>query len=335
MQAANWYRRGEKLLEKRCVEEALECFRTAQRLGADSNRCAAARWQCWMLLGRFECAWAESDFIAASGQEDPHRFWDGQPWHERRLVLRCLHGLGDTIQFIRFAPLLRKTCSRLIVQAHPQLTALLEGVAGVDRVFTWGSGCAESEWDSQMEITELPRAFRTTADSVPVEIPYIRIPPHRMSWAAAQFPKRRGLRIGVCWQCGPWDHRRSIPLRAFRPLFSRFDHQVFSLQKNAVLDQRQPGWQLHELESSARDVQDTAALISHLDLVISADTMTAHLAGALGCPVWIFLPFLADWRWMLHRPDTPWYPTARLFRQRRRGDWSNVIAEAAQALARL
>ena len=122
MQADDWYRRGEQLLDGRCVYEALECFQSAQRLGADSNRCAAARWQCWMLLGRFECAWAESDFIAASGAHDPHRFWDGQPWHGRRLMLRCLHGLGDTIQFIRFAPLLRKTCSHLTVQAHPQLT---------------------------------------------------------------------------------------------------------------------------------------------------------------------------------------------------------------------
>ncbi|MCU1335608.1 MAG: repeat protein [Bryobacterales bacterium] len=334
MRAVDWYHRGQKLLQQRCISEALECFHTAQQLGFNANRCAASRWECWMLSGKFECAWAESDQIAASGAPDQHRFWDGRPWNGKRVMVRCLHGLGDTIQFIRYAPMLRETCSALTVQTHPQLATLLAGVAGVDRASTWGPAHTEkaSDWDIQMEVTELPRAFRTTVDSLPARVPYIRVPQERLDWAAKQFPERRRLRIGISWQSGPWDPDRSIPLDHFAAIFSRRDHQVFSLQKGADLGSFQSPGPVQELERYASDVRDTAAFILNLDLVISVDTMTAHLAGALGRPVWILLPFSANWRWMLGRRNTPWYPTAQLFRQAQPGDWSTVIAEAAATL---
>ncbi len=333
-EAANWYGRGRQLLQQRRISEALECFYTAQRAGFDANLCAASRWDCWMLSGRFERAWAESDRIGAGGAPDPQRFWDGQSWAGKRVMLRCLHGLGDAIQFIRYAPLLRETCKELTVQTHPQLTTLLEGVAGVDRVTTWGPGHVEqrSEWDMQIEVTELPRAFRGTLDSLPADVPYVHIPLERVDWAKKQFPVRERFRIGLCWEAGPWDARRSIPLDQFAPIFAAGGRQIFSLQKGADVKDFQPRWPLYELEKYASDVRDTAALILNLDLIISVDTVTAHLAGALARPTWVLLPFPADWRWMLGRQDTPWYPTARLFRQSREGDWSAVIAEAAAAL---
>ncbi len=320
----NFYEVGQELLARRQIAKALECFHAAQQSGFPVERCAAARWDCWMLTGQFEQAWAESDLIAATGAPDPHRFWDGQPWAGRHVMLRCLHGLGDTIQFIRYAPLLRTACRSLTVQTHPQLTTLLEGVPGVDRVITWEQ--PEGPWDLQMEVTELPRAFRTTLATLPGECPYVYLPPERVVWAAQWFPQRRGLRIGVCWRSGPWDSSRNIAMEQFTPLLVSGRHQFFNLQKGSA------GASLLDLEHYAGDVRATAALILNLDLVITVDTMTAHLAGALGRPVWILLPSIADWRWMLDRRDTPWYPTARLFRQSQQGDWSAVMEQVGAAL---
>jgi hypothetical protein len=332
-EATQSYQRGRELFEHRLVTEALACFDAAQRMGFDICQCAASRWHCWMLVGEFDRAWQESDCIAAIGGPDVHRFWNGQPWAGQRVMLRCLHGLGDTIQFIRFAPLLRRDCSRLIVQTHPQLRTLVRGVAGVDDSRTWGPDYTErrSEWDTQMEVNELPRAFRTSLATLPCEVPYIRVPQERVAWAARLLPERAGMRIGLCWNSGPWDPARSISIDELAPLFAMRQHQFFSLQKNADLA-KFPRQCLLDLEQYASDVRDTAALILHLDLVITVDTMTAHLAGALGRPVWILLRHASDWRWMLDRRDTPWYPTARLFRQQRPGHWTLVIAEVMLAL---
>jgi hypothetical protein len=334
--AAEVFACGEALLKDRTIPEAIECFNEAQRLGFDAAECAARRWDCWMLSGQLERAWEESDRIAASGAPDQHRFWLGQPWHGKRVMLRCLHGLGDTIQFIRYAPLLRATCCWLTVQTHPQLVTLIEGVPGVDNVITWGPGVPEEQrdWDIQMEIMELPRAFRTSLCSAPSSVPYINIPEERAWWAKSQFAGTgtSGLRIGLVWESGSWDSARSIPLRDLWPLFISGDHEFYCLQKGADIREFQQKWPLRDLESRAVDVRDTAALIQHLDLVVSVDTMTAHLAGALGRPVWILLPLHANWRWMMRRNDTPWYPTARLFRQHNAGNWREVIDNVRQGL---
>ncbi len=320
------------LLRNRDVVHALKSFDSAEELGFDPSQCASGRWNCWMLAGDFERAWHESDRIAAMGK-DCCGFWNGQPWDGKRVMLRCLHGLGDTIQFIRYAPLLSQKCSSLFVQTHPQLVTLLEGVPGIDRVFTWGEA-AGPVWDMQMEITELPRAFQTTISTIPNDVPYLEIPADRIRWASSLFQGRERLRVGLAWETGPWDPARSIPLEQFAPLFAceRFDFYV--LQKGAD-EQQCAGWDtLHPLECNCGDVRDTGALILNLDLIISADTMTAHLAGALGRPVWILLPAAADWRWMLERSDTPWYPTAQIIRQQESGGWSQVIEEVAENLLR-
>jgi len=326
---------GVSLLLNRNVRPALQCFYSAQHLGYDIRECAAARWTCWMLLGRFECAWKESELITATGAKDPHQFWNGQSWDGKDVMLRCLHGLGDTIQFIRYAPLLRQTCRSLTAQTHPQLVRLIEGVLGVDRVFTWGpgSGAESFDWDVQMEVTELPRAFRTTISNIPAVTPYIQVSPERIRWASGLFRNHENLRIGISWDAGPWDPLRSIPLEEFSPLFECKNCCFYELQKGADPDRLRRCGAIYDLESYAANVQDTAALILNLDLVITVDTMTAHLAGALARPVWILLPARADWRWMLRRCDTPWYPTARLFRQKQLGDWRETIEEIRAALS--
>jgi hypothetical protein len=252
------------------------------------------------------------------------------------VMLRGLHGLGDTIHFIRYAPLLRAACSDLTVQTHPQLMTLVEGVAGVDRVTTWpplGQRESDSNWEIQMEVTELPWAFRASVDLLPASVPYVHVPRVNVEWTAERLPKRLGLRIGLCWRSGPFNPRRSLQFDELGPLFACSAHQFFNLQEERQLAPSQETCTLLEPPKEASDVRDLAALMLNLDLIITVDTMAAHLAGALGRPVWILLPFAADWRWMLDRLDSPWYPTARLFRQKPQSPWSTVIAEVAKELS--
>jgi hypothetical protein len=248
--------------------------------------------------------------------------------------LRCLHGLGDTIQFIRYAPLLRQTCSKLIVQTHPQLVSLLTTVSGVDESLTWQPPYREdlSTWDLQMEINELPRIFRTSLDTIPAICPYISIPQDRLLWASQWIPPSRRPRVGLVWQAGPWNESRSMQLSDLLPFLNLSEMEFYCLQKEADPQLLANFPTLRNVEAHSRDVLDTAALIAHLDLVITVDTMTAHLAGAMAKPVWIALPAIADWRWMLNTPLTPWYPTAQLFRQSTTGNWSQPIREIQDKL---
>jgi hypothetical protein len=325
------FSQGQELLGKRQVLEALPYFDEAQRLGYATRECAAARWQCWMLLGEFEKAWKESDFIITCGSADPNRLWDGQSWSGRRVLLRCLHGLGDTIQFIRYAPLLRQSCAQLTVQVHPELVSLLEGVSGIDRVCTWGGDT--SDWDLEMEVTELPRAFRTIQSTIPSTVPYIQVSAELIRRAETWIEQSRELRVGVVWEASSWDTSRFIPAVELTPILSCKHCQFYSLQKNVDCVSTASLGAIVDLWPRLSDVRDTAALIRNLDLIVTVDSMVAHLAGALGRPVWIMLPAKADWRWMLARNDTPWYPTARLFRQGAPGDWSKVIADVCASLS--
>ncbi|HZS56905.1 MAG TPA: hypothetical protein VFA65_21040 [Bryobacteraceae bacterium] len=290
---------------------------------------AARRWMHFMLRGDFESAWRESSFIDSTGYQDPHKLWNGECWSGKRVMIRCLHGLGDAIQFIRYAPLLRQTCRLLTVQTHPRLVTLLQMVDGVDKAVTWNEG--EGNWDVQMEIMELPRAFGTSLSTIPADVPYIRLTSEQRRWAAALVPKTARLNVGLVWQASAWNPNRSIPLNVLAPILELDGFRFYGLQKE--MTESIPG--LRDIEKHATAISDTAALMSQMDLIISVDTMTAHLAGALGKPVWILLPVDADWRWMLDRHDSPWYPTAALFRQSRPGDWSATIDEVTESLVSL
>ncbi len=305
-------------LEARRIPEAISGFQQAAQAGFDANICRAGLWTSWMLLGQFDRAWSQSQEIEASGAHDPHRLWDGEPFDGKRVMLRCLHGLGDTIQFIRYAPMIRRTASRLIVQAHPELVRILRCVSGVDEVVTWGE---EPAWDSQVEVTELPRIFETTLENVPADVPYLNV------GDPAQPAERR--RVGLIWNSSQWNPVRCVPFALLQNALDGLDWDLFSLQfgpERHFLPPTRPG---------EGDVLDTAVDMLHLDLIITVDTLGAHLAGALARPVWVLLPFEADWRWMLDRTDSPWYPTMRLFRQTRPDDWSGALDElrhAARAL---
>ncbi len=236
-------------------------------------------------------------------------------------MLRCLHGLGDTVQFIRYAPWVRREAQSLVVEAHPEITRLLRRVQGIDEVITWGAAAPaiQPEWDAQIEVTELPRIFGTTVETIPADVPYLSVP--RSSTRAPSARKK----VGVVWSSSQWNPARSVPAQLLASALRDLPWEVVSLQHGP---ERERFPVLHRNEG---DVLDTANDMLGLDLVISVDTMTAHLAGALAVPVWVLLPFEADWRWMLHRSDSPWYPTMRLFRQGSPGDWPGVLEEVRRA----
>ncbi len=322
---------AEEQLRSMRVSAALELFLLAERCGCDADACAAGRWECHMLQGDFLSAWRESDAIAARGNPDPHRYWDGQPLDGRNVLIRCLHGLGDTLQYIRYAPLIRQKAASLTVEAQPQLKALLAYNEVADRVITWGE--PEPPWDQQIEIMEIPRIFRTDLSSVPAAVPYLKAPRTHES----ELLDNHGLlRTGIVWNSSQYNPARSVPVDLIASWFDIPGVAFSNLQAGPErfdLDRVSAG--IPMLYREGGSILSTAADLNSLDLVITVDTMMAHLAGSLGKNVWTLLPYRCDWRWMLARADTPWYPTMRLFRQTTPGSWASLIEQVHRELTAL
>jgi hypothetical protein len=280
-------------------------------------------WTDAMQRGDFEHAWCVSDRIVASRapgetcwDQPRHRqwVWNGDAVEGRTVLVRCYHGLGDTLQFARFLPRLHATAQDTIVWAQPWLVPLLATMENVGRLVPLHDGDPAIEFDVDVEIMELGHALRVTADDLATAVPYFRVVP------APRLSDR--FSVGVVTQAGDWDARRSIP-HALVDLAAP-DVELCNLQRDAPL----PGMR----DASAKDALELASRLRSLDLVISVDTMVAHLAGALGVPVWLLLPADADWRWMRNRSDSPWYPSMRLFRQPSPGAWQPVLDEVRAAL---
>lgn len=314
-----------------CIAEALKLFYAAENAGHNPDTCAAGRWTCYMLTGDYEAAWRESDAIEARGNPDPYRFWNGESLAGKNILLRCLHGLGDTIQFIRYAPLIRAGASTLTIEAQPKLKLLLQEANLADRVITWGE--PEPPWDQQIEVNELPRIFRATPSSIPQNVPYLH-------WGGtapvAASASEQSLRVGIAWAASHFNPSRTVPLSLLAPLFDTPGTLFFSVQAGPEFADIQP-WahQVQSLTEESTCILQVANEMQRLDLIITVDTMTAHLAGALGRRTWTLLPFACDWRWMIGRCDTPWYPTMRLFRQRTPGDWQTAVQEVQKELKKL
>jgi hypothetical protein len=280
-----------------------------------------------MRHGDFAAAWKISDalLLAPRAQDLPRwqqSIWDGSAVEGKRVLVRCYHGLGDTIQFIRYAALLKKVAAEVIVWVQPTLIPLLRGVEGVDRLLPLHDGSPDVEYDVDVELSELPFVFRTTVESIPSRVPYLFVEP-------AVLPRDDRLRVGLIWRSGDWDERRSIPFSLIERLA-----QVTGIEWHIL--QREPfaaGWDgQFGVLSGGNNPLDDARVMRALDLVISVDTMTAHLAGALGVNTWTLLPYDADWRWLLNRSDSPWYPTMRLFRQPATDRWDLVLDEVIKEL---
>jgi hypothetical protein len=241
------------------------------------------------------------------------------------VLVRCYHGLGDTLQFVRFVPRLAGEASSVVLWTQPALIELLEGLCPAIELLPLHDGVPSTPFDVDVEIMELPHVFRTTVHTIPSAVPYLRLPA-RAPRDLATVPVRPS--VGVVWRGGGWDARRSVPFARLAPLLARQDIELVPLQDALTADEALclPGWRRCSPPSRL------AETIVGLDLVVTVDTMAAHLAGALAAPTWLLLHHDADWRWMLDRDDTPWYPTMRLYRLREGQDWDVAIARVMRDL---
>jgi len=255
--------------------------------------------------------------------------WQGEPLDGRRILLWAEQGLGDAIQFVRFAPLVAARGGRVLVECKPQLHRLFAGVEGVDSVADVGDGGA---YDLHCPMMSLPLVFETRPDHIPGAVPYL---PHP-EVATPEAPVG-AFKVGLNWAGNPdntRDRQRSRPLAEFAPLADVDGVAFFSLQWGAGSEQQPPpGMSLVDLCLGQKDFYDTAGAMAALDLIISVDSAAAHLAGGLGWPTWLILDRVADWRWMVGREDTPWYPSTRIFR--RESDWPGLFERMAAELSRL
>jgi hypothetical protein len=227
----------------------------------------------------------------------------------------------------------------VILECPPELFRLLKDLPGIHQTIIAGQSLPE--FDLHCPLLSLPLAFGTQLESIPSSIPYVSADSQQVqSWADEIADESRDLKVGLVWAGSPIhtkNKRRSMELRQFSPLSAVRGMKFYSLQKGASAEQvHDPdvGLKLIDLTHKLNDFSDTAALIANLDLVITVDTAVAHLAGAMGKPVWVLLPFVPDWRWMMDREDSPWYPTMRLFRQKVAGQWDKVIERVADSLAK-
>jgi tetratricopeptide (TPR) repeat protein len=337
--------RGNALADLARADEALESYELVLAAAPDN---AEAHWnKSLILLTRGDFApgfaayeWRKLRAGATDRRDFPQPLWRGEGGIEgKTILLHAEQGFGDTIQFVRYAPLLAARGANIVLEAQRSLTPLLAGLDGVSAIVARGEALPPFDW--HCPLLSLPLAFKTSLATVPGGVPYLRASPDRVETWRSRLPQGRPLRVGLAWSGSPThknDHNRSIALRRLAPLLTGSRVRFVSLQRelrDGDLEFLQAWPDVVALSAELEDFADTAAVISLLDLVISVDTGVAHLAGALGKPVWILLPFNGEWRWLAGRNDSPWYPTARLFRQPKVDDWESVIEQARQELAAL
>jgi hypothetical protein len=258
----------------------------------------------------------------------------------RSLLLVAEQGFGDTIHFVRYARLLKQRGARVVLAAQPALGRLLASAADLDELFLFGSADALPRCDFYLPLMSAPLALGTTASTIPRDVPYLAADPALIDRWRQELAEIEGFKIGIVWQGARdyrFDHQRSIPLADFAPLARLPGVRLISLQKGFGSEQMSaidfPVLDLSgRLDEVAGPFMDTAAVIRNLDLVVTANTAIAHLAGALGAPVWLALQHAPDWRWLEGREDSPWYPTMRIFRQTAPGRWADVFQRIAAAV---
>jgi Flp pilus assembly protein TadD len=327
--------------------EAMEEFNTAIDYRADSPEVRRNRAMLRLLQGDFAGGWQDYELRWSMPGAQPPTFaepcWAGQPLAGRSILLWGEQGLGDIVQMVRYAPLLKDRGATVLVECRDVLHELLKSTPGIDRFVD--TVARPEPFDYYIPLMSLPAAFGTTVDTIPARVPYVFADPERVEHWRRQMAGMSALKVGIAWQGNPQfagDYYRSIPLAEFVPLVSCTNVKLFSLQKGFGREQ------LHDLAGKVDAVDlgptldegtgafvETAAVMKNLDLVITSDTAIAHVAGALGVPVWVVLPYVPNWRWLLDRDDCPWYPTMRLFRQPKFRDWTGAMTRVAEALAAL
>lgn len=328
-------------VESGSVTEAVRVYEqmiTTNPVDADAHTCLG---MCRLLLGDFPGGWPEyewrlrTQYMAVQPTAIPR--WNGEPIVGRTVLLLAEQGFGDAVQFVRYAREVKaRGAAMVILGCRPALGRLLAGCEGVDQVVYEGDRAPPFNVESTL--LSLPGVLGTTLETIPADVPYLRVPQGSGTQAVAEIARHTDvLRVGLVWSGGVHtkNPRRNMTLVQFRDLLGVAGVKFFSLQKGeetAQLAGVDPEL-IIDLAPHLGDFADTAAAIQALDLVISVDTAVAHVAGALARPVWTLLPFAPDWRWLLNRYDSPWYPTMRLFRQPAPGDWSSIVARVATELA--
>ncbi|MBV8230192.1 MAG: glycosyltransferase family protein [Planctomycetaceae bacterium] len=335
---------GLALAESGRLAEAIACDDEALRVEPENADAHRNRALALLLVGDLTRGWADYQWRWRCADFIPPRFsrplWDGSPLEGRTILLYTEQGLGDTLQFVRYARLVKRRGGVVILAAQAPLLPLLTGGAGIDRFVARDASLPD--FDVHYPLMSLPGLFGTTLVTIPAEVPYLRAEPARVErWRRALGPIR-GFRVGIAWQGSPTnpdDRRRSIPLVQFAPLARVEGVRLISLQRGTGLEQlRALDGRFPVIDLAGRSDDpgasflDTAAIMANLDLVVTCDTSVAHLAGALGFPTWVALAAVPDWRWLLDREDSPWYPTLRLFRQVHQGIWVEPFERMARML---
>ena len=333
---------GVALQERGELEAALASYDRALGLDPDDAEAHRNRAQALLLAGRFAEGWEEYEWrwktrhFAAQMRQFSEPRWDGSDLGGKRILIHAEQGYGDTIQFVRYAAMVAARGGRLVLECPAPLAGLMASAAGVEDVVP-GSATLPP-FDVQAPLLGLPRLFRTTEATIPGDVPYLAPDAATVERWRATVGSSGRLRVGIVWQGNPrhrGDRLRSPGLKSVRPLFDNPGVDFYSLQKDdgaRQLAEEDLAGAVRDLGGGFADFTDTAAALFNLDLVITCDTAVAHLAGALAKPIWLLLPLAAEWRWLTTRDDSPWYPTARLFRQRRLGDWDEVMARVGAAL---
>ncbi|HTW95351.1 MAG TPA: tetratricopeptide repeat-containing glycosyltransferase family protein [Tepidisphaeraceae bacterium] len=334
---------GVALMEAGRLEEAVAAFEMAIGLKPDFAPARTQHAMTLLLRGDFQRGWPEYEWRwGAEGFTTPRReftqpMWDGREFGGRTLLLHAEQGYGDTIQFVRYAPMAAERGANVMLEVPAKLTRILRGFPGVAEIVPAGS--ALPPFDLHCPLMSLPGVFKTTLATVPASAQYLNAEENLVeSWARRLGKTAGGPRVGIAWagqRSYVGDYNRSMKLAALAPLAGVAGARFFSLQKGDAAEEARkppPGMDLIDLGAELADFADTAAVIKLMDVIVSVDTAVAHLAGALGKPVWVMLPFLPDWRWLLQRADSPWYPSMRLFRQKRVGDWSGAVEDVARSL---
>jgi FkbM family methyltransferase len=351
---------GNALKEQGQIQEAISHYQDAVRLKPDYAVAYNNLGNIWLLQGQFERGWAGYEWRRRCFEYADRRFcqplWDGTPLGGHSILLYAEQGVGDALQFVRYAPMVQQRGGHVILECPAQFMPLLATCTGIGRLVAKGSPLPEFAVQAALE--SLPGILRTTLDNIPADIPYLYADARRRARWQQELQHRlvpklqfgnegvgtAALNVGIAWQGSPRHNRdrlRSVPLEQFATLAELPGVRLVRLQRGpgseqlaqlggrwAVLDP--PGWP----DDPAESWLETAALISALDLVVTVDTAVAHLAGALAVPVWVALPFVPDWRWLLEREDSPWYPTMRLFRQKEWGQWDDVFDRIVTALTK-
>lgn len=337
---------GKLYLKKLDLAQARHHFERSLDLVPDDIQSRLSLATTLLMQGDFESGWHHYQWRFEERrireQTYPLRFniprWHGEPFPGKRLIVHCEQGFGDTIQFSRFLPMVKALGGFVTFQVQPQLVPLFQGFPGVDHLEKLCSESMEmAPADLYAPLMDLPGYLNITPSTIPASIPYLAPTPEKIALWRDRINCDK-FKMGLVWSGNPNhinDHNRSCDFRDFQEIIQFDGVQCYSLQKElSPGDSDRIGHVegIIPLGQHFRDFCDTAAAISCLDLVVTVDTAVAHLAGAMGKPTWILLPYLPDWRWMLHRDDSPWYPTVRLFRQPKAGDWQNTIRFVSKAI---